>query len=115
MEVTGLTYALSSMMGARQVLACYAGFAALGGWARWVLQPLRTPSAAAAEAEAGLRAGAVRVCEHAEEVESMRGKGLEAADLRWCTMLFFCGERDCALYFDETSNGGLLGGWGAGG
>ena len=81
-EVTGLTFALSSMMGARQVLGCYAGFAALGTWARWVLQPLRAQSQAQAEAEAALRSGAVRVCAHAEEIESLGGKAMEGGDLR---------------------------------
>ena len=84
-EVTGLTFALSSMMGARQVLGCYAGFAALGTWARWVLQPLRAQSQAQAEAEAALRSGAVRVCAHAEEIESLGGKAMEGGDLRCVT------------------------------
>ena len=65
-----------------QVLQCYTGFAALGMWTRWVLKPWRAQSASAAASEAELRSSHTRVVEYSEEIESMRGKPLEVADLR---------------------------------
>ncbi|KAL1521006.1 hypothetical protein AB1Y20_022563 [Prymnesium parvum] len=76
-EVLLLSAKLASMMGLKQLLHCYAFFAAAGAWTRLVGPSFETMSVAAQAAEGELLAHRSRLHAYAEEVTMLRGAPLE--------------------------------------
>ena len=81
-ETTILTAALARMMGVKQVLLCYGYFYFAGTWSRTVTPSLTSLSSRVQECEADYRSQHVRVMEHSEEIDFLRGGKAEAGFLR---------------------------------